>query len=384
MKIAIITAEIVCSIMMLIVGYAIFTEKRKELSHHFFSGCIVSVIIVLLSDAFSYILDGSQTLYHLDYVSNFLALIVGDFLMAFFSLYVWSIINEKKHEGKYNKLFLSVVTLLIVSDIIFEIYGVITKSTFSIENYYFVPGPLYDVCFINELIILAVNMLYLLANIRAIGIKTLLVFCVYYFFPVIAIILIIVNPDYSFICSSSAMSFLVIYIGIEKERESRDIILSKLVNLDILTNLKNRNAYEEKINGYRNSNEDKQIGVIFCDLNRLKAVNDEKGHIAGDQYIIKFSKLLKDCFKDQEIYRISGDEFVVLLENINEEKLDTLFNRIKNMSRDENYIASCGKAYGQIIDIINVINKAEKNMYEDKHNFYITTGLNRRSSSTNE
>lgn len=36
MKTAIITAEIVCSIMMLIIGYAIFTEKRKELAHHFF------------------------------------------------------------------------------------------------------------------------------------------------------------------------------------------------------------------------------------------------------------------------------------------------------------------------------------------------------------
>ena len=379
MKIAIITAEIVCSIMMIIIGYAIFTEKRKELAHYFFSGCIVSVLVILLSDAFSYILDGNQSLYLLNYICNSLSLIVGDFLMVFFSLYVYAIVNEKNHDGKYNKPFLITVALIIIFDFIFEIYGIISKSTFSIVNYYFAAGPLYDVCFTIQLSILAIIMLYLIANIKIIGIKTLLIFCVYFCFPIISMILIIIYPECSFICSSIAMSFLVIYIGIEKERESRDIILSKLVNLDILTNLNNRNAYEEKLNSFINSKENKEIGVIFCDLNRLKTVNDEQGHVAGDQYIIKFSKILQECFNKKEIFRISGDEFVVLLENVTKNELEKLYQKLVNISKDENNIASCGLCFGQTNDVIDLVRKAEKNMYEDKHNFYVTTGLNRRN-----
>lgn len=381
MKTAIITAEIVCSITMLIIGYAIFTEKRKELAHHFFSGCIVSVLIILLSDALSYIVDGSQTYYYINYISNSLSLIVADFLMVFYSLYVWAIVNEKTHDGKFNKLYLVTVFSIIAFDFIFEIYGIASKSTFSIINYYFVAGPLYDVCFILQLSVLAVIMLYLIANIKIIGIKTLIIFCVYYFFPAVSIIAIIINPECSFICSSIAMSFLVIYIGIEKERESRDIILSKLVNLDILTNLNNRNTYEEKLNTYINSKEDKILGVIFCDLNRLKAVNDEQGHVAGDQYIIKFANILRECFKKQEIFRISGDEFVILLENVTESELETLYQKITNVSKNNNNIASCGKFLGHINEVIDIVRNAEKEMYEDKHNFYVITGLNRRTVS---
>lgn len=154
--------------------------------------------------------------------------------------------------------------------------------------------------------------------------------------------------------------------------------------MDILTNLNNRNAYEEKLNTYINSKEDKKLGVIFCDLNRLKAVNDEQGHVAGDQYIVKFANILRECFKKQEIFRISGDEFVILLENVTESELEMLYQKITNVSKNNNNIASCGKFLGHINEVIDIVRNAEKGMYEDKHNFYVTTGLNRRTVSTDK
>lgn len=378
MKTAIISTEIVCSIMMFIVGYAIFTEKRKELSHHFFNGCIISVIIILLSDAFSYILDGNQSLYHLTYITNFLALVVGDLLIAFFSLYVWSIVNENNQRGRYNKYFLFTVSAIVILDFVFEIYGAISKATFSIVDYYFVPGPLYDYCFVIQLIVLTIIIIYLVLNISVIGKKTLLIFGVYFFFPIISMILIIINPDYSFICSSIAMSFFVIYIGIEKERESRNYLLSELIKIDILTGLKNRNAYEEKLNSCKDDNADKKIGIIFCDLNRLKEINDDYGHAAGDQYIIKFSNILKEQFTNNDVFRISGDEFVVMVENEDRKTFKSLYKNINDILIRENNIASCGMDYGKETDVINIIRNAEKNMYIDKQEFYLKNNINRR------
>jgi len=59
------------------------------------------------------------------------------------------------------------------------------------------------------------------------------------------------------------------------------------------------------------------VGVAFVDLDRFKLVNDNFGHIAGDQLLIEVAQRLKSCVrKDDTVARISGDEFVILLNDI--------------------------------------------------------------------
>ena len=56
-----------------------------------------------------------------------------------------------------------------------------------------------------------------------------------------------------------------------------------------------------------------QFGILMLDINGLKGVNDQFGHEAGNRYIINCCKLICNTFKHSPVFRIGGDEFVVLL-----------------------------------------------------------------------
>lgn len=86
---------------------------------------------------------------------------------------------------------------------------------------------------------------------------------------------------------------------------------------DTLTNVRNKNAFNEMKSSYDEKIWNKTIrefGLIIFDLNDLKKVNDTMGHEAGDRYIKEASKMICEAFKHSPVFRIGGDEFVVLLE----------------------------------------------------------------------
>lgn len=110
---------------------------------------------------------------------------------------------------------------------------------------------------------------------------------------------------------------------------------------DGLTGVGNRFAYEKMIEQY--SHELKN-GVrptfVMCDLNDLKSVNDIYGHNKGDEYIKSAAKMLQNAFPKGEIFRIGGDEFVVM---IKEEEPDLVQEGIVGLAGAmEAYSASCG------------------------------------------
>ena len=89
----------------------------------------------------------------------------------------------------------------------------------------------------------------------------------------------------------------------------------KLAYTDLLTGINNRNAFELDTKRLQRS-EQQDLTVLTCDLNMLKNVNDQRGHAAGDEYIISLARLLVERFRDRgETYRIGGDEFATLLRN---------------------------------------------------------------------
>lgn len=86
---------------------------------------------------------------------------------------------------------------------------------------------------------------------------------------------------------------------------------------DSLTGLKNKLAYietEEKKDGLIANRTAAPFALAVFDLNDLKTINDCFGHKAGDHYIIRASRLICNHFKHSPVFRIGGDEFVVLLE----------------------------------------------------------------------
>ncbi|MCD5447563.1 GGDEF domain-containing protein [Lactobacillus delbrueckii subsp. lactis] len=81
---------------------------------------------------------------------------------------------------------------------------------------------------------------------------------------------------------------------------------------DVLTKLNDRHPYLAKLNFYQKSQTSRTVGVAFMDLNGLKKANDELGHDAGDKMLIASGNLISQAFGRDYVYRIGGDEFVVL------------------------------------------------------------------------
>ena len=154
----------------------------------------------------------------------------------------------------------------------------------------------------------------------------------------------------------------------EKERE----IYKKLAFTDGLTGLKNRLAFEEKMN-YINRNLSLYKGNAFFvfDLNNLKLINDTMGHSSGDKYIIKSIIILNEVLGEfGDIYRIGGDEFVFIGEHYFdiEATIDILKDKLKICYNNE----IMGIAYGykkiteEYDDIYDVYSLADNEMYKNK------------------
>ena len=157
----------------------------------------------------------------------------------------------------------------------------------------------------------------------------------------------------------------------KKETES----LTHLAYADGLTNLPNRSRYEKYLTDLNESGED--YCIVSIDLNGLKAVNDNQGHLMGDKYLTDFSKALEEAFSSRGfIARIGGDEFVAILKDENVLSADILIDQLKKtlekMNKDDptiNRSAACGYAYRHET-FTNSWNAAyllaDKRMYDNK------------------
>lgn len=98
-------------------------------------------------------------------------------------------------------------------------------------------------------------------------------------------------------------------------------------NHDVLTGLYNRNNFESF---NKTLNDEKDIGVLICDVDGLKLINDAFGHLEGDQLLISLSKTLLEVAETDNVFRIGGDEFVIVMRDANEETMLTMEQKIKN------------------------------------------------------
>lgn len=100
------------------------------------------------------------------------------------------------------------------------------------------------------------------------------------------------------------------------ERQRLHELVSHLADHDALTGLMNRRRFEsefEKV--YSNSGGELDDGaLLLIDLDNFKAVNDVLGHHAGDELLVEFAGLLRDCVRSTDVVgRLGGDEFVIIL-----------------------------------------------------------------------
>lgn len=151
--------------------------------------------------------------------------------------------------------------------------------------------------------------------------------------------------------------------------------LMKLSYKDILTGFRNRNSYNELLK-YSEENEMKNVGTAFIDMNGLKIINDSMGHSYGDKTLVFLSEIIKKYFSEDNVYRISGDEFVIVTCNINFEEFQNIIGTMeKEMFDEHDSIASVGAIWCASSDNLNQqICRAEDKMYICKQNYYDAHG----------
>ncbi len=154
----------------------------------------------------------------------------------------------------------------------------------------------------------------------------------------------------------------------------------KDANTDALTGVKNRNAFElakNRINVEIESDGAPEFAIVVCDVNGLKHINDNIGHDEGNKLLINACRLICTTFKRSPVFRIGGDEFVVILRNDDYASRNGYISDLAGIMTAENYdpedSANVSFAIGMAEfmpgvdkDCDDVFKRADAMMYEHK------------------
>lgn len=167
--------------------------------------------------------------------------------------------------------------------------------------------------------------------------------------------------------SSTAFALVVMFSYLQQ----------RMVHLDYLTGVWSRGSFEFYIKKRLSDHDSDKLGIIYCDIDKLKEINDEYGHFEGDLAIKTATKIFKNSIRKTDIIvRMGGDEFIIVLESVTADILESTLDRINksfedyNQISNKNYELSC--SFGS--DILNsnfdtieqFIHHVDILMYENK------------------
>jgi len=96
--------------------------------------------------------------------------------------------------------------------------------------------------------------------------------------------------------------------------------LRHLAGHDALTGVANRTEFRDRL-AHAIAIGERDLAVAFCDLDRFKPINDTYGHRVGDMVLVEVAERLRGCLRaGDELARVGGDEFTVLLRNVPDER----------------------------------------------------------------
>ncbi len=167
----------------------------------------------------------------------------------------------------------------------------------------------------------------------------------------------------------------------EREKE-----LHFSANRDSLTGLRNTTSYKRWVAEFDKEikNKTANFGIVVFDLNYLKETNDTYGHDAGDNLIKTAAKLISDIFKRSPVFRIGGDEFVVVLKNKDLESHKELLLQLdtactNTVAEEKNNISiSIARGFAEFeadkdLCFNDTFKRADNAMYENKRKIKSTT-----------
>lgn len=121
--------------------------------------------------------------------------------------------------------------------------------------------------------------------------------------------------------------------------------------------------------------------LISIDMNGLKTINDKYGHAAGDKALTALARCLRNAAGQRRpVYRIGGDEFVIICRHLSEEEVIGLIRRIQEETAQTESMCSVGYSYKGTgkKNISEMLKESDMMMYAEKAKFYMNSGKDRR------
>lgn len=174
------------------------------------------------------------------------------------------------------------------------------------------------------------------------------------------------NSSYLLLSMSIFLSYAI------RHRNHVDM-LHRLSYHDLLTNALNRNAFMDVLSQFR-PGQYASAGIIYIDINGMKEINDFYGHHQGDKILITTVAKVFNLFKPDELFRIGGDEFVIITYDLTETDFYEKFNLLRNIFCEKTNlpfsIATGSCCVKSPSDLNSLLQQADSAMYTDKKKFY--------------
>lgn len=174
------------------------------------------------------------------------------------------------------------------------------------------------------------------------------------------------NSSYLLLSMSIFLSYAI------RHRNHVDM-LHRLSYHDLLTNALNRNAFMDVLSQFR-PGQYASAGIIYIDINGMKEINDFYGHHQGDKILITTVAKVFNLFKPDELFRIGGDEFVIITYDLTETDFYEKFNLLRNIFCEKTnlpFSIATGSCWVKSpSDLNSLLQQADSAMYTDKEKFY--------------
>lgn len=348
------------SLLVLIVLQSIICirTKIKSFGCKLISHTVLFTIIALIIEPITWAFDGIQSDagFFMEYISNFILLLIPPVICAFMLSYVDYYIYKDIHRIKkrfYYLHFFGLTLIALVINIFYPLYFSVDRITvvYSVGNFLWV----------NSLIVLLFYiymMIVILKNRKSVSRNAVIIFGFIFSLPIIGMMIQLYNENLFFSWTAIVLSIMVVYIFLESYNGE----------IDYLTKLYSRQSYEKYVNQLIETK--KQFQIIFIDLNKFKGINDKYGHLRGDHVLIEFGDYLKKAFSPNKlISRLGGDEYMV----VDEFELDIkqivkkLHKDIENSSSFNGLTFSYGcESYKPKMTIDDLYGLVDKKMYLNK------------------
>ena len=190
---------------------------------------------------------------------------------------------------------------------------------------------------------------------------------------------VLVPPD-----CSEANPWAVVLIGFDLSLDLIAKNMKEIYRQDSLTGLLNRNAYDSDVEQLRSAD----IGAVVCvyaDMIGLHEVNNHLGHKQGNRMLCEFADAARAFFGDDRLYRIGGDEFVIISSAHTEAQTRKQLNYMRERLHTQGCEISVGVASSESTsDLPKIIEQAENEMRREKKEYYVQGGSKRQLRGLNK